>query len=496
MKSKVKANFIYNTAYHIFLIIVPLITTPYVSRRLGAAGIGDYAFAYSIAYYFSLFIKLGLNNYGNRAVAYVRDDKEKLSREFWNIYCFQFLLAIAVTALYLAYCFLFAGNRQISIYLLLFVISAGLDITWFFWGMEEFKITVTRSVIIKILCTAAIFLFVKTEEDTGIYTLILSIGFLGGQIFVWPRLFKYVSFVRPEKAEVIRHIKPNLVLFLPAIAVSLYKIMDKIMLGWMSSKTEVGFYESSEKIIKIPMAIIESLGAVMQPRMSNLVSNHADSGYLRQVLRKSVLVAVFFSTLLGFGIMSIAGEFVPLFYGQGFDKCVTLYMILLPSCMFLSFTNVIKSQYLLPQKKDREYIIALFTGAAVNLTANALLIPGLASVGAAIGTLLAEISVCFVIAWIVHGKIRISEYFLITVPFAISGAAMLLAGRLIHFSAAPLTELFIKVLICGLIYIIILCTIMPVTDRIFSTHTKEDVKGFLSSLTRMKAKFTERRRKP
>ncbi len=483
MKSKVKANFIYNTAYHIFLIIVPLITTPYVSRTLGAAGVGDYAFAYSIAHYFALFIKLGLDNYGNRAVAYIRDDREKLASEFWNIYCFQFLLSVSVVAIYLVYSFAFASNTQLSIYLVLYVISAGLDITWFFRGLEEFRITVTRSLVIKILSIIGIFLFVKTEEDTGIYTLILSAGVLGGQVFLWPRLFRYIRFVKPNKKDVIRHIRPNLILFLPAIAVSFYKIMDKIMLGLMSTTEEVGFYESSERIIKIPMAVIESLGTVMQPRMSNLISNNADRNYLGEVLKKSLVVALFFSTAMGFGIMSISNELVPLFYGDGFEKCITLFQILLPSCMFLSFTNVIKSQVLLPKKKDKEYIIALFTGAAINLVTNSLLIPGYASVGAAVGTLLAEFGVCIIIAVIVRKDLRISDYAKIAIPFAFSGALMYCIGVKIQFNlATPWLDLLIKVGVCGTIYLLLLLIAMPVCDRIFRTNTREETLDMVKGL--------------
>lgn len=454
MKSKVRVNFIYNLIYHIFLIIVPLVTTPFVSRKLGAAGIGDYAYAYSIAYYFSLFIKLGLNNYGNRSIAYSRNDKQNMSKEFWNIYCFQFILSIIVITLYLGYCWLFASNQQISIYLMLFVISSGLDITWFYWGMEEFKITVTRSFIIKILSTTAIFLFIKDESDTGIYTLILSISSLGSQMFLWPRLFKYVSFVKPTYHEVVKHIRPNLILFLPAVAVSLYKIMDKIMLGIMSTTAEVGFYESSEKIIKVPMAVIESLGAVMQPRMSNLISNNADKKYMRDVLKKSIIVTMFFSTVLGFGIMTMADEFVPPFYGAGFEQCSTLFKILLPSCMFLALTNVFKTQYLLPRKKDKEYIVALFTGAAINLIINSTLIPHMASVGAAVGTLAAEASVCIVIAVIVKREMRIYEYYSLSIPFLVSGLIMFIAGQYIHFNSMSLYAGFVvKVVVCGFIYI-------------------------------------------
>lgn len=454
MKPNVKLNFLYSLAYNIFSILVPLITTPFVSRRLGAVGIGDYAFAYSIAYYYTLFIKLGLNNYGNRMVAYVRDDRAEVSKVFWNIYCFQFILAVIFTAVYLVYSLCFAANRPISLLLVLLVISAGIDITWFYWGLEAFRTTVTRDFIIRALSTVCIFAFIRTEADTWKYTLILSFSFFASQLLLWPSLKKHVDFVMPTRAEVIRHIRPNLLLFLPAVAVSFYKIMDKIMLGILSEAREVGYYESSEKVLRVPLAIIEALGAVMQPRMSNLVSNHSDEGYMSDVLKKSIILTMFFSTAIGFGIMTVSRSFVPIFYGAGFEKCEALFQILLPSCMFLAFTNVFKSQYLLPRKKDREYMAALFTGAGVNLAVNLMLMPRLASVGAAIGTLLAEASVCCVIALIVNRELRFGEYLVLSVPFLFAGAVMYLIGRRLSFPAlGAVPELLLTIVISAGIYV-------------------------------------------
>lgn len=454
MKKNVKVNFVYSLVYNIFSILVPLITTPYVSRRIGAVGVGDYAFAYSHAYYFAMFIKLGLNNYGNRMVAYCREDRAKVSKTFWNIYCFQFILAVGFTAAYIIYSLFIAENQQISILLVLFVISAGIDITWLYWGLERFKMTVTRDFIIRTLSAVCIFIFVRTEKDTWKYTLILSACYFASQFMLWPSLKKHIDFVRPTRSEVVKHIRPNLLLFLPAVAVSFYKTMDKIMLGMISSNQEVGFYESSEKILRVPLAIIEALGTVMQPHMSNMISNRAKEHYLSDVLKKSILLTMFFSTAIGFGIMAISDSFVPLFYGKGFEKCATLFRVLLPSCMFLAFTNIFKSQYLLPRQKDREYIVALFTGAGVNLLVNLLTIPSLASVGAAIGTLLAEASVCVVIALIVNRELRFGEYLVLSLPFLFAGAVMYLVGAPLSFPRlAPLPGLLVKTLLCALLYL-------------------------------------------
>ena len=472
-KSRAFTNFIYNSAYHIFAILIPLITTPYVSRKLGAGGIGEYSYAYSVASYFALFITLGLANYGNRTIAFARGKGKNLSKEFWSIYLFQLLIGVIVNAIYLIYCFSFSANPQISLLILLYLISVGVDITWFFWGLENFKLTVTRDFIIKIFTTACIFIFIRDADDVWKYTLILSGGSFLSQALLWTSLRKYIHWEKPSQAEIRQHIKPNLILFVPSVAVSFYKIMDKIMLGVMSSRIEVGYYHSCERVLQVPMALVTSLGTVMQPRMSNLISEDVEEDYLASLMRKSVALALFLSTSIGFGIMTVSKEFVPIFYGNGFEKCTALFLILLPSCIFLSFTNVFKSQYMVPNKLDKEYTLALFTGAAVNLLLNLLLIPHIDSVGAAWGTLFAEISVTIVITVIMHRTVNVWHYYKTALPFIISGLIMFLTCRGIQFEMDAISGLLIKVVVSAVVYLATLFILLITGKKWFGINLNE-----------------------
>ena len=428
MKST-KINFIFNSLYQLTAIIVPLITFPYLSRTVGVDGIGDYSFAYSVAYYFAIFIKLGLNTYGNRTIAYVRNSKDMLSRTFWSLYFFQFIMAVVLLSVYLIYCTMFALQKGLAFLLIFFVISSGMDITWMFYGLEEFRIIAIRDIFVKITTMLAVFAFVKNSNDIWKYTLILSIGYLLMQVSVWPLLVKYVYWVIPKKSEIIEHIKPNLILFVPTIAVSIYKIMDKIMLGAMISYKEVGYYHSSESIMQVPMALITSLGTVMLPRVSNMFSVGTSKKVMSSIFGHSIEFAMFLASSMCMGIMTVAQEFVPLFYGKGFDKCVILYYYLMPSCIFLAFANVIRTQYLIPKKKDFDFVLSLLIGAMVNLIINILLIPHFLSIGAAIGTLLAEASVCIVQTMVVRKEIPIISYFWNSVPYIVSGIIMFLCFR-------------------------------------------------------------------
>lgn len=458
---RVKKNYIYNSIYQIVAIFVPLVTTPYLSRILGASQIGEYAYAYSIASYFTMAIKLGIQNYGSREIAYCRDEDTEVSKTFWELYFFQMFMAVIFVGLYVIYSVFVAKNMVISLILCLFVISAGLDITWFFVGMEKFKLIALRDFEVKLLTTCGIFLFVKTETDIWKYVLLLSVGLLGSQLFLWRYLKNYIKWNKPTIQGVVWHIKPNLMLFLPTIAVSLYKSMDKIMLGMFSTTAEVGYYESSEKIIQVPIALITSLGTVMQPRMSNLLAKNENKESLNSILEMSLKFAIFLSSIISFGIMAVAKEFVPWFYGKGYEKCITLYKILLPSCLFLAFANVIRTQHLIPHKKDKQFIISLFAGAAINLIVNGLLVVSCQSIGVAIGTLAAEISVCVVQTYFVRKEINIVKNVKQCLPFIIAGLGMYWICTAMNMISVTMPwSLLVKAGVGGISYGVILLFIM------------------------------------
>ena len=423
-------------------MVVPLITTPYVSRILGSDNIGIYSFYFSIAHYFSLFVLLGLNNYGNRTVASTRDDKEKLSINFINIYAFQVACGIIASIFYLFYAVKVAENSTIALIFYLYLLGSVFDVNWFFFGMEKFKLTVVRNSIIKITSTIFIFALVKDKGNVDKYCLIFSLSYLISQLCLWPYIFKEIIFRLPTYSEIKKHIKPNLVLFLTVLLVSLFKIMDKIMLGICSNYDEVGYYESSEKVISFPIALITALGTVMLPRTTNLMSNNKEE-QAKKYIDISIVFAIFVSSSLCFGIMGVSKEFVPLFYGKGYERCVGVFISLLPSTLFLAFANVIRTQYLLPKKMDKSYIISAGLGATVNILINLMLIPKFGSVGAAIGTLFAEFTVCAWQSYSVHKNLPIITYIKKSTPFILSGITMFVV---IYNIVIPLDSVFHQLL--------------------------------------------------
>ena len=430
---------------------MPLITTPYLARVLGADRTGNYSYAYSIAYYFVLFAMLGLNNYGNREIARCRDDIEARSKKFWSIYAMQLSTSIISFFAYIIYCFTVKRADVISWILVLYVISASLDINWFFWGLEEFRITVTRNTVIKLSSVAAILLLVKSQEDLYLYTAIMAISSCLSPLLLWPYLHKRINWIRPSISEIMVHLKPNIVLFIPVIAVSLYKVMDKIMLGSMATYSEVGFYDYSEKVIAIPIACVNALGTVMLPRMSNLVARQ-ETAEEHRIIKKSIIIGTALAISMGFGLMAIGNVFVPFFYGPGYEKCELLFYILMPSCVFLSIGNVIRTQFLIPRGEDRIFIISVVSGAVINLIVNAILIPPLQSIGAAVGTLFAEATVCIYQMIAVNKELPVVYYIKDIGILLIVGTVMFVLVYAIPFIGSGLVTIGIKILVGAVVF--------------------------------------------
>lgn len=451
--SKLKVNFIYNVLYQVLKMLIPLVTTPYIARVLGSEGTGKYSLAQSIAHYFVMFAMLGVNNYGNRSIAMVRDDMKEKSKKFWSIYLFQLSSAMVMIIMYIIYVLFFDCDSLMGWIMLLYVISAALDINWFFAGIEDFKLIVARNMAIQIFTVLCIFLFVKTPNDVYIYSFIYSLGTLIQQIPLWICIRNKISWVRVSKKDIIVHFKPILILFIPLIAISLYNVMDKIMLGWMSSEQEVGYYEVCGRICNLPSAVIIALGTVMLPRMAYLFAKKEEEK-TEKYIENSIMLAMFFSSSMCFGMMAIADIFVPLYYGDGFEKCAVLFKILLPSSLFVAFANVIRTQYLIPKKKDNIFIISVFSGAAVNIFVNLIMIPRSASIGAAIGTLIAEMTVCIYQAISVYKEIAVKRYVLESMIFVAVGLIMYVSVSLFH---VPIENSFIllsvKILVGVIVYL-------------------------------------------
>lgn len=446
MKS-VSKNYIYNTAYNILNVILPLATAPYLARILKADGVGTYAFYFAIAQWFALFAKLGLTNYGTRHLAEIKDNRAKLINDFSEIYVMQVVMTFIVTAIYFLIIAIITEEKILPALFGIWILSVAFDVDWFFFALEDFKMVAVRSCIIKLISTMAIFIFVRSSQDLWKYAFITTLSYSGGYVYLWINCKSYLSFSEIKLENVIRHIRPCLLLMIPVIALSIYRTMDKVMLGAISTRDETGLYEYAEKLIYALCAFISSLGTVMMPRMSNLAAKK-DKETSAKYIEKSMDFIMFLSIGMCFGLLSISDSLIPLLYGEDFIGSVPLLNLLAVTLVFIAWGNVIRTQYVIPNKRDKIYISSITIGAFCNLIINALLIPIMGAIGACVGTIMAELSVPIYQLIMLHKELPYKKYLLNVLPFGFFGVLM-------FFACYYIKNMFLQVVVGALVYCIL-----------------------------------------
>lgn len=448
-------NFIYNIIYQIFIYIIPLVSVPYVSRTLGVNNIGIYSYTYSIVYYFMLAAMLGINNYGARTIAKCKDNVKERSYTFWSIHLLQAILSLIMLILYISGVLIFSDSyKTILLIQSIYLVSVFFDINWFFFGIEEFKLTISRNVIIKLLSLVLIFILVKNNGDLWKYTLIMSSSTLISQIYLWIHLKKYVNFIKVSSKEIFKHFTKCLILFVPVIAYSIYRVMDKTMIGSFSGTAELGYYENAEKIIAIPVSLITAFGTVMMPHMSKSFDEEQDM--FNQKIYKSFQLCFCFIIPMLFGLIAVGNDFSIVFFGEQFVKSGKIIQFLAISILFSSIANVIRTNYLIPKEKDKIYVNSTIFGAVVNLILNLIFIPRFGAYGACIGTIAAEFAVMFYQLVKVKKEIELIKIFKLLISYILKGLIMLILIVFIPvFIKKKILSLIIQIIIAVFVYFLL-----------------------------------------
>lgn len=431
-KVNVVKNYIYNLVYQLLLIILPLVTTPYISRVLGAEGIGIYSYTISIITYFVLFGSLGVAMYAQREIAFVQDSTVRRSRIFWETF---FLRAITLGVSLVVFFFTFAFKGQYSLYyriLLIYIVANIFDISFVFQGLEEFKKLVARNLLVKLLSIAAVFIFIRKPEHVNFYLLIYALSNLIGNLSLWLYLPKYILPPNFRRMSLFKHLKPTLVMFMPQIATQIYTVLDKAMLGsLLADKAEVGYYEQSQKIVVVLLTLITSLGTVMLPHIANKFA-HGKNDEIKESLMNSFSLVLFLSIPMVCGLCIIAPDLMPLFLGDGFEKTISITWFISPIIIMIGLSNVIGIQYLLPTKRQNLLTISVTSGAVVNLVLNLALIPHFKSIGSAVATLIAETAVTTVQFIFVRREFDLKKIFFNAIKYLFASAAMFFVIRFIN----------------------------------------------------------------
>lgn len=458
--SNLKKNLGYQTIFQILNTCIPLITSPYLARVLGAEKQGIFSYTQSIVNYFTLFAMLGVENYGTRTIANCGDDKEKRSKAFWNIYFFQMFCTLLSIGIYIFYLTRICSQNVYIAFLQIFYLLGSLtDINWLFFGVEKFKTTVSRNMIIRISSVVLILSIVRKPSDLWIYTLIMAGSIFLSNIILWPFALKEIdvkAIRNVSKHEVVKHIKPNLVLFVPLMAMSVYHIMDKTMLGLLSTYKQVGYYYNADKIINIPIGILNGVGTVMLPRMTALNSK----GLVKEANKfflLSIELIVVVSSAMACGIFAISVEFTPFFFGAGYDECIRVIMMLSPVLVIKGLSLVARMQYLIPNQKEKIFIESVFLGAGINLIVNWLLIVRLGAFGAAIGTMAAELASCFWQYKKINKYVLCSRVIYKSMVYVLFGTVMIVAVRVVAWRFNGGIVALVFEILTGMIVYLLMC---------------------------------------
>lgn len=453
----VKKNYLYTVLYQFTAMLVPLITVPYVSRILQPQGVGVFAYTSSVAQYFSLVGMLGISVYGSKVIAMSRDDRKKMSENFFGIYTLQVLLSTASILCYLILVFsLIRTDRLIAAIQTVAILGTLADCAWFFIGLEQFGKIALRNILIKATGLAAIFIFVRHTGDLALYTWIMCLTAFLGQSIMWVYVRRLTVRVRVTRRSVVRHLRPTLVYFLPEVAMQIYFVLDKTMIGILSVKSEVGIYDYSDKIRMMALSVVTSLGTVMLPRMAYTFA----SGQMERA-KTYITKSLDFSTLLGipimFGLAGIAREFVPWYMGDSFIKCVSVIMLTSPTILMMAWSGVFGTQYLVPVGRMKAYTLSLYAGALINFVLNLFLIRPMGSIGAAIGTLAAELTVTCVQLYFVRRMIPFRKIIPKMVVYLFAGSVMYALVRMIgNHGGVSVGTTFIQIGVGTLSYFIMI----------------------------------------
>ena len=378
---RVLKNYLYNLSYQLLVIVLPVITTPYITRVFSSNDLGSYGYYNSIVTYFILLATLGVANYGTKEIS---GHRKNVQKTFWGIYSLQVLATCLALVLYIATCLLIPSMNNLIAYILGFsLLSRGLDISWLFQGMEDFKKITVRNTAVKLLGVASVFIFVKKPSDLYLYIILLVVYDLLGQLSMWLPAREHIGRPHLDIVYAKRHIKPVILLFLPQIAISLYITLDRTMLGALSSTTDVGIYDQALKLLNILLTIVTSLGSVMLPRLSNPVSV-ANQKAVNKLHEMSFLVynLVIFPMIAG--ILIVNKDFVNFFLGQDFQEARHAIAIMVFRMFFIGWTNIMGIQILIPHNKNREFMLSTTIPAFFSVGLNILLIPSLGYIGASI----------------------------------------------------------------------------------------------------------------
>lgn len=455
----IKLNFIYRLLYEVLVIITPFITTPYISRTLGADGVGIHSYATSIMTYFVLIASLGTLSYGAREIARNREDKVAYSKLFWEIELMTIGTSFVCIIGWIVFVTLVKEYKMVFWALTPTLLAAMFDISWFYMGQERVIYSVIWNSICKIIGIIVLFGFVKEKSDLPLYTVINSGVLLIGNISMWIYLPKFLVKIEFKTLSIKRHIHETLVYFIPSVATTIYTVLDKTLIKAITGDVfQSGYYEQATKIINMSKTVVfASVNAVMGARISYLFARK-EYNEIKLRICKSLDFILLLGYGVGFGIVGIADNFVPWFFGEEYNSVIYMLYIMAVLIIVIGISNCLGSQYYTPSGKRKESAKYIVIGSIVNLILNCIFIPQLGAKGAIVGSIVAELTITVLYIKHCDGFVNVLQIWIYSWKRIISGIVMLICiynfGRL--YKESIIITIIFQVIIGVAIYVTIL----------------------------------------
>lgn len=453
---KTLLNIFYNAVYQIFLVLVPLITVPYLSRVLGPTTYGIYSSVNNTVQFLMIFCVLSLTNIGVRSISKARNQRVKgeLTRAFWGLWYFQFLGGLATIALTVLVCLMFRVKYwQWYLLMLPYLVSAQFDISWFFQGLADFGRVVLRNTIVKITSVVFILLLVKSPGDLWKYFLIMSISTMLGSFVFWLRIREYVGKPTWHFYHFTETKKAIMTLMIPQIATQIYTSLDKPILGLFQNTAQVSFYDNSQRISNMLLGVITSISLVIMPQMA--IQGQTEQ---KKVMKKSLEATTLLGTLFAVIVMVNTKEFVPFFFGKKYIPMTPLMFFFTLTIIMIPMGGVFANQYALANQRDKDYAIPVTIGAGLELILSCLLDRPYAAAGATAAILFTELVVLFLRCYIVRDAYNFKETFGEIPKCFLAMAVCLALGLFWPFPAIPsaFINMTVKSLVIMAVYALII----------------------------------------
>lgn len=403
----IKINFVMNSILTMSSFIFPLITFPYVSRILLPSGIGKVSLATSVITYFTMFAQLGIPTYGIRACAKVRDNRKELTKVS------QELLIISIIMSAISYMILFIllfsvskfrCEKELYVILSFTILLTAIGMEWLYKALEQYTYITMRSVIFKFIALIDMFFLVHKQTDYVVYGGITIFAASASNILNLFNAYKYINLKPVGNYNFKRHIKPVLIFFAMSCATTIYTNLDTVMLGFMTTDADVGYYNAAVKIKVILVSVVTSLGTVLLPRASYYIQM-GELKEFRRITRKALNFVFLMAMPLMLYFIYFAKEGIFFLSGDNYVGAIIPMQVIMPTLLLIGITNILGIQILVPTGREKIVLYSEIVGAIVDVIINALLIPVYASTGAAIGTLIAEFAVFFVQIYILRDEI-------------------------------------------------------------------------------------------